>query len=68
MAAWKKLTKRILYTHFVINLQSKRKRHMKQWTELCKLGLSLDKTEFLVDSESYAGRKEVLSVQFAQLQ
>lgn len=28
---------------------------MKQWTELCKLGISPDKTEVLVDVQSYAG-------------
>lgn len=54
-------TKGILYTHFVIYLESKRKRHMKQWTELWKLGLSPHKTEILVDFLLYAGRRSIKS-------
>lgn len=32
---------------------------MKQWTGLCKLGLSLGKTEFLFDVQLYARRRSI---------
>lgn len=51
----KDLQKEMWYTHLVIYSESKRKRHMKQWTELCELGVTPDKTEFLADVQSYAG-------------
>lgn len=59
----KKKKKKYCTPIFVIYSESKRKRHMKQWTELSKLGLSPDKTGFLVDFRSYARRKRRIKCQ-----